>query len=60
MKEFQATHTHSNAVYEWWTIANIDGYPQRVYCTATNAFEASNIFKNIYGDKLINEYASRA
>lgn len=60
MKEFQATHTHSNAVYEWWTIANIDGYPQRVYCTATNAFEASNIFKNIYGDKLINEYATRA
>ena len=59
MKKFQATHTHSNAVYEWWTIANIDGYPQRVYCNATNAFEASNIFKNIYGDKLINEYANR-
>ena len=56
----QANNHHSNSIYEWWTVANIDGYPQKVYCTAANAFEASNIFKSIYGDQLINEYASRA
>ncbi len=55
-----ATHGYSNELYQWWTLANIDGYPQRVYCTAANAFEASNIFKSIYGNQLINEYASRA
>lgn len=56
----KATNHHSNSIYEWWTVANIDGYPQKVYCTAANAFEASNIFKSIYGDQLINEHASRA
>ena len=30
----QATNSYSNEVHEWWTIANIDGYPQRVYCMA--------------------------
>ena len=60
MKKFQATHSYSNDIVKWWTIANIDGYPQRVYVMASNAFEASNIFKSIYGDQLINEYASRA
>mgnify|MGYP000362311829 CR=1 FL=1 len=54
------THSYSNELCHWWTMANIDGYPQRVYCTAANAFEASNIFKSIYGNQLINEYASRA
>jgi hypothetical protein len=55
----QATHSYSNEVHEWWTIANIDGYPQRVYCMATNAYEASNIFRSLYGSQLVNEYASR-
>ena len=55
----QATHSYSNEVHEWWTIANIDGYPQRVYCMATNAYEASNIFRSFYGSQLINEYASK-
>ena len=59
-KKFRATHSYSSDIYKWWTVANMDGYPQKVYCTAANAFEASNIFKSIYGDKLINEYASRA
>ena len=55
----QATSSYSNELVQWWTVANINGYPQRVYCTAANAFEASNIFKQLYGDHLINEYASR-
>jgi hypothetical protein len=55
----QATSTMSNAVYEWWTVANINGYPQRVYCTAVNSYEASNIFKAIYGSQLVNESANR-
>lgn len=54
----QASSQHSNGLYQWWTIANINGYPQKVYCTAANAFEASNIFKSIYGSQLVNEYAS--
>jgi hypothetical protein len=54
----QASSQHSNGMYQWWTIANINGYPQKVYCTAANAFEASNIFKSLYGSQLVNEYAS--
>lgn len=55
----QASSSYSNALVEWWTVANINGYPQRVYCTAANAFEASNIFKSLYGSQLLNEFASR-
>jgi hypothetical protein len=55
----QATYSHSNAVHEWWTVANIGGYPQKVYCTAANSFEAQNIFKSIYGSQLVNSYATR-
>ena len=55
----QATSSYSNELVQFWTVANINGYPQRVYCTAANAFEASNIFKSLYGSQLINEYASR-
>jgi hypothetical protein len=55
----QATNSYSNSVYEWWTVANINGYPQRVYCTAVNSYEASNIFKAIYGNQLVNESANR-
>ncbi len=55
----QATSSYSNELVQWCTVANINGYPQRVYCTAANAFEASNIFKSLYGSQLINEYASR-
>ena len=55
----QATHSYSNEVHEWFTIAYINGYPQRVYCNAKNSYEASNIFKSLYGSQLINEYASR-
>ncbi len=60
MKKVKATNSNRNDIDQWWSIANIDGEPQKVYCTAANAFEASNIFKSIYGDQLINEYASRA
>jgi len=59
MSMWQANSQHSNSLHEWWTMANINGYPQKVYCTALNAFEASNIFKSLYGSQLINEYASR-
>jgi hypothetical protein len=59
MWQAQASSQHSSSLHEWWTVANINGYPQRVYCTAANAFEASNIFKSLYGSQLINEYASR-
>ena len=55
----QATSSYSNEVHKWWSIANINGYPQKVYCVAPNAFEASNIFKSLYGSQLINEFASR-
>ena len=55
----QATYEHSNASHEWWTIVNMDGYMQKVYCTASNAYEASNIFRSLYGSQLINTYASR-
>ena len=55
----QATNSYSNAVCEWWNVARINGYPQRVYCMASNAYEASNIFRSLYGSQLINEYASR-
>lgn len=55
----QATSSYSNELVQRFTVAYIDGYPQRVYCTAANAFEASNIFKSLYGSQLINEFASR-
>jgi len=55
----QATYEHSNASHEWWTIVNMDGYMQKVYCTASNAYEASNIFRSIYGSQLVNQYATR-
>lgn len=56
---YQATTSYSNEIVEWWTVANINGYPQRVYCSAANAFEASNIFQSLYGNQLINTMASR-
>lgn len=55
----QASSSYSNELVQWWTVANINGYPQRVYCEAANAFEASNIFKSLYGSQLLNEFASR-
>jgi hypothetical protein len=56
---YQATTSYSNEIVEWWTVANINGYPQRVYCSAANAYEASNIFQSLYGNQLINTMASR-
>lgn len=45
-------------MYQWWTMVNMNGYPQKVYCTASNAFEATNIFKALYGSTLICEHAN--
>ena len=46
----------SSDSHQWWSQIKTDGgYIQRVEVTATNAIDALNIMKSLYGSQLIYE-----
>jgi len=56
----QAVWSNSNDTYKWFThIRDTNGAIIRVEIFAKNAYEASEMFKSLYGNQLITEVASR-
>jgi hypothetical protein len=53
-------YRQSNDSHQWWSQIKTDGgYIQRVEVTATNAIDALNIMKSLYGSQLIYENVNR-
>lgn len=56
----QAQYGSSNNTYTWWTHIKLDnGMIQRVEMQANNAYEATQLFKVIYGSQMISESVGR-
>jgi hypothetical protein len=56
----QAQWSSSNDSYTWWTNVKLDnGQIQRVEIQAKNAYEATQLFKAIWGHQMISESVGR-